>query len=518
MTSSGLGWTDFGDKRSVSGFALEFYSRVKAHYAQDSAWIFDAKEETMWVFEPHVAEQIFSALISELQIDVTFGTSLNRNGGVAKQSDRIQSIRMLNGDTYQAQIFIDATYEGDLMAAAGVAYTVGRESNAQYGETLNGVQTQIAETKQFDKNVSAYILEGDPSSGILPGIAAAPGKDGAGDAKVQAYNFRLCMTKVPINRVLLTRPKGYDETAYELLARYFEAGFDKFLRKGIPKKFDPLPNLKTDTNNGGSFSTDYVGANWDYPDASYTERRQIVAEHETYTRGLFYFLSTSPRVPAQIRREVSKWGLCRDEFTNNNNWPYQIYVREARRMVSDFVLTQNHLEGRLPVPEPIAMGSYSMDSHAVQRYAENGFVRNGGAIEVKLPGPYGISYRSITPNTVENLLVPVALSASHIAYGSVRMEPVFMVLGQASALAASLAIRDDLAIQNIAYKDLRLALDGAGIIYSGLPPLPKSSKYMQLKEFYWLHAEQLEPLKIPVSFLFGIGVALIFLSRKKPRP
>jgi hypothetical protein len=364
---------------------------------------------------------------------------------------------MLSGKTYRGRIFIDATYEGDLMAGAGVSYHVGREGNDVYGETLNGVQTRNATSHQFEKSVDPYIKPGEPASGLLPRIhAESPGKEGHGDHRIQAYNFRMCLTKVPENRVPFPKPDNYDPMQYELLARYLDKGW-----RAIFVKFDPAPNAKTDTNNHGAFSTDNIGMNYDYPQAGYERRQEILKEHEDYQKGLMWFLAYDPRVPADVREKVSLWGLAKDEFTDNGNWPHQIYVREARRMISDFVTTELHLRQIKPTPKPVGMGSYNMDSHNVQRYVdENGHARNEGDIQINPGGPYPISYDALVSKASEctNLLVAVCVSSSHIAYGSIRMEPVFMILGQSAATAAAFAIDENINVQDIDYSKLRARL------------------------------------------------------------
>ncbi len=470
LTAGGLGWTDSGRKEVIGGVSREFYQRVKRHYDKPEAWVqqkpedysrYRPNDDAMWVFEPHVAEQTFEELVAEYEIPVFRDQWLDRKSGVRKDGSRIVSITMLDGKTYRGRIFIDATYEGDLMAAAAVSYHVGREGNDVYGETLNGVQTRNAVKHQFEKPVDPYVKPGDPTSGLLPRIhGGGPGEEGKGDHRVQAYNYRMCLTKVRENRVRFPKPANYDPMQYELLGRYLDKGW-----RAIFVKFDPAPNAKTDTNNHGAFSTDNIGMNYDYPEATYELRREILKEHEDYQKGLMWFLAYDPRTPADVREKVSQWGLAKDEFTDNGNWPHQIYVREARRMVSDFVMTELHLRRIKPTPKPIGMGSYNMDSHNVQRYVDpNGHARNEGDIQVNPGGPYPISYEAIVPKASEctNLLVPVCVSSSHIAYGSIRMEPVFMILGQSAATAASIAIDDAVAVQDVDYRRLRdrLLADG----------------------------------------------------------
>ncbi|MFN3244248.1 MAG: FAD-dependent oxidoreductase [Planctomycetota bacterium] len=489
LSSGGLGWTDSGNKAVIGGLAREFYGRIHAHYADDAAWRWqpradygnrgqgtpatDGDTRTMWIFEPHVAEAVFEQLVAEHRIEVHRDEWLDREHGVERDGARIRSITMHSGRRFDGAMFVDATYEGDLMAAAGVSYTVGREANDVYGETLNGVQTGRARSHQFDRDVDPYVVPGDPTSGLLPRIhAGPPGQDGDGDHRVQAYCFRTCMTDHPDNRVAWPRPDGYDAGQYELLLRYLQAG-----GRGVFNKFDPIPNRKTDTNNHGAFSFDDIGANYGYPDGSYAERRAIVAEHEVYQKGLLWFLANDPRVPEDVRTRMQRFGLAADEFVDNGNWPHQLYVREARRMVSDWVQTERHLRRELDTPRPIGMGSYNMDSHNVQRYVDaDGHARNEGDIQINPGGPYPVDYGAIVPRKGEcqNLLVPVCLSSSHIAYGSIRMEPVFMILGQSAATAAVLALEEDVAVQDVAYDRLaeRLEQDGQVLRLEGARGAP----------------------------------------------
>lgn len=472
LSTAGLGWTDSGNKSVIGGIAREFYQRVKLEYDQDESWNYEKKEEcrfyqadqdAVWVFEPHVAEKVFEDLVAENSIRVFRNHWLDRENGLVVKNGRIQSIRMLNGRKFRGKMFIDASYEGDLMAAVGVSYTIGRESNEVYQESLNGVNTRTAIYHNFDLAVDPYLTPGDASSGLLPRIHdGGPGEEGSGDKRIQAYCFRMCLTQVPENRVPFPKPDNYDPMQYELLARYLDAGFRRLFQK-----FDAIPNRKTDTNNYGGFSTDNIGMNYGYPDGSYEERAAIIREHEDYQKGLMWFLANDPRVPEDVRIPMSSWGLAKDEFVDNQNWPHQIYVREARRMKSDFVMTENHLRRTIPTPDPIGMGSYNMDSHHVQRYVdENGLARNEGDVEVNPGGPYPISYRAIVPkkDEVQNLLVPVCLSSSHIAYGSIRMEPVFMILGEAAATAAAIAIKNKTSVQDTDYSTLKTLLQNQGMV------------------------------------------------------
>lgn len=474
LSSGGLGFTDTGNKQVIGGLARDFYHRVFLHYQQADAWrwqkkeaygnkgqgtpAMDGKERTMWIFEPHVAEGIMEDLIAEHKITVYREEWLDRKKGLVKKNGRIISFKTLSGKVFHGRMFIDATYEGDLMAAANVSYHIGREANHVYGEKWNGIQTDVFQHgHHFEKDIDPYKIAGDKTSGLLTGISAEPpGIKGEGDTKLQAYCFRMCLTDNPENRIAFPKPDGYEASDYELLARIFQQGWSELFNK-----FDPVPNRKTDTNNHGPFSTDYIGMNYSYPEASYQERREIIKQHENYQKGLFYFMSTDLRVPASLRQRLNNWGLAKDEFRDNGNWPRQLYIREARRMVGEYVMTENEVLGIKNVPRSIGMGSYALDSHNTQRYVnDRGFVQNEGDIGVKAPGPYGISYGAIVPKISEcrNLLVPVCISSSHIAYGSVRMEPVFMILAESAATAASLAIDDQVDVQNVDYKKLEMML------------------------------------------------------------
>jgi hypothetical protein len=481
LSSGGLGYTDTGNKAVIGGLACEFYHRVWQHYDQPKAWQWQRKNEygnkgqgtpaidgaqrTMWIFEPHVAEKIFEDFVRENALTVHRDEWLDRAKGVKKEGARITAITMLSGKTYAGKMFIDATYEGDLLAAAGISYHVGREAKKVYGEEWNGIQVGVLHHKHHfgavKQPISAYRVPGDRTSGVLPRISTEPpGVYGEGDKRVQAYCYRLCLTEHAENRVPFARPVGYDANQYELLLRVFEAGWrDTF------QKFDPIPNRKTDVNNHGPFSSDNIGFSYDYPEASYERRREILREHQTYQKGLFYFIANDPRVPADVREAMAKWGYAKDEFTDNGNWPHQIYVREARRMVGAFVMTENELLKKRPTPDSVGMGSYTIDSHNVQRYiTPEGNVQNEGDIGVATKGPYEIAYGSLVPKRAQcdNLLVPVCVSSSHIAFGSIRMEPVFMILGQSAATAAVLAIDGKLGVQAVPYAKLRerLVKDG----------------------------------------------------------
>lgn len=480
LSSGGLGFTDTGDKSVIGGLARDFYHRIWQHYDQPGAWVQQKKEDygnvgqgtpamdganrTMWIFEPHVAEQVFEGYVKEFKIPVVRDEWLDRQKGVRMEGTRIVSITMQSGKTYSGKKFLDATYEGDLMAAAGVDYHVGREANSVHGETHNGNQVGVLHHAHHfgavKSPISPYVIPGDPNSGLVAGVQAEPpGVRGEGDKRIQAYCFRMCLTNDPANRLPFEKPEGYDPAHYELLARVFEGGW-----KGFFSKFDPLPNHKTDTNNHGPFSFDFIGGNWDYPEASHVRRQEIIKAHETYQKGLLWFVATDPHVPQEVRSKMQAWGLPKDEFADNGHWSRQLYIREARRMVGRFVMTENELTRKKPTPESVGMGSYTMDSHNVRRYVtEKGNVQNEGDIGVGLK-PYQISYGSLVPKKgqADNLLVPVCLSSSHIAYGSIRMEPVFMILSQSAATAAVLSIEQGVSVQDLPYVDLqsRLRADG----------------------------------------------------------
>jgi hypothetical protein len=493
LSSGGLGYTDTGNKAVIGGLARNFYHRVWAEYQKDSTWAWqrpeafgnkgqgtvamDKDERTMWIFEPSVAEKVFEDYVKEFGLTVLRDEWLDRAKGVRLADGRIAEITMLSGKKFAGKMFIDATYEGDLLAAAGVSYHVGREANSVYGEEWNGNQVGILHHGHHfgavKKPISAYKTPGDPSSGLLPRISAdAPGVRGEGDKRVQAYCYRWCATDHPDNRIPFPKPANYDASQYELLVRVLDAGWRQTFHK-----FDLLPNRKTDTNNHGPFSFDNIGMNYDYPEASYERRKEILAEHRTYQQGLLWFLANDPRVPADVRQEANCWGLPKDEFKDNGHWPHQIYVREARRMVGAFVMTENELTKKKPTPDSVGMGSYTIDSHNVRRYVTpEGHVQNEGDIGVPI-SPYSIAYGALVPKRGEiaNLFAPVACSATHIAYGSIRMEPVFMILGQSAATAAVLAIDGNLAVQDVPYAALRARLleDGQVLEHESSKVKPK---------------------------------------------
>ncbi len=486
LTTGGLGATDIGNKRAIGGMSREFYQGIHRHYSDPAQWrqqtredYFSrrphgnsAAEDTMWTFEPHVASLVYDAMIKAAgeKVTVVYGERLDLKKGVVKQDGRIMKIVMESGREFTGKVFIDATYEGDLMAKAGVSYHVGREANATYGETLNGVQVGHARHHQFKVEVDPYVKKGDPSSGLLPGIEKdVPGPDGSGDRKVQAYNFRMCTTDAPENRREWEKPEGYDERWYELALRNVDAGEDR-----VSWAPTPMPNRKTDTNNNFAISTDFIGQNWDYAEADHATREKIWKAHEAWQKGLMWTYAHHPRVPEKMRLAFQKFGLAKDEFRDNGNWPRQLYVREARRMVSDYVMSEKNCRRTEVVEDSVGMGAYNMDSHHIQRFVtKEGFVRNEGDVQVGSK-PYPVSYRSIRPRASEctNLLVPVCLSASHIAYGSIRMEPVFMVMGQSAAIAAGLAIEAGTSVQDVPYPRLKERLLAVNQVLDFVPAAP----------------------------------------------
>ena len=454
MVSGGLGWTDYGRKEVIGGMSLEYFERVGKHY----------NEPVTWHFEPHVAEQVFDELVKEAGVQFFPNHRLRETAGVRKTGTVIREIVMENGAIFRAKVFADCTYEGDLMAQAKVSFTWGRESSSQYGESLAGVREHTPK-HQFTVRVSPF----DKNGKLLPEVDPGPkGEVGSADRKVQAYNFRLCLTDVKSNRVAFEKPNGYTPARYELLARMLDAMVAKDGRAPVLEKLmkpDRIPNGKTDVNNNGAFSTDYIGKSWNYPNATYRERDRIWQEHKDYIAGLLYFLAHDSRVPEDLRKEMNQWGLARDEFVDTAHWPRQLYVREARRMVGAFVMAQKDiqtdlLKTDLLKEDAIGMGSYNSDSHNVQRIVTpDGAVENEGDMQVAVT-PYQIPYRVLLPKRGEatNLLVPVCFSASHVAYSTVRMEPQYMILGEAAGRAAKMAIDAQTAVQDVDTKALTAKL------------------------------------------------------------
>ncbi len=480
LTSSGLGWTDIGNPAILGGISREFYHAAYKHYENDSAWkqekrgnfdnkgqgtkALNSETELASVFEPKVAEAIFDGMVEEAGVQIIKGR-LDLENGAEMSDGRITAIKLEGGTVVRGKMFIDASYEGDLMAQAGVSFTVGREPNAMYDEVGNGI-TGASKKNQLRKGIDPYQIPGDPKSGLLPGVNPdMGGEKGDGDEKLQAYCYRMVLTDVEENRIAIAKPEGYDEKDYELLFRAIEAG-----QKGGFFKLDMMPNRKTDSNNTGGISTDFIGENygdgWDWSTLDHAEREALAEKHKDWQLGLIWTVQNHQRVPENIRKAYSGWGLAKDEFVDNGHWPYNLYVREARRMISDLVMTEAHCKNQIAVDDPVGQGAYTLDSHNTQRFVHEGMVQNEGDIQTYLSGkPYGISYRSIIPKKgeCENLLVPWALSASHIAFGSIRMEPVFMILGQSAATAACMAIDDGTSVQAVPYQKLRAKLVADGL-------------------------------------------------------
>ena len=494
LTTGGLGQTDIGVKWAFGGIAREFYRGIRAYYNDERNWKWQKRgeyksggqsqtadhEDTMWTFEPSAALSVLEGWEKRDGLDIRRGEWLDREKGKVECEGgggerRIVSIRTLSGKTFRAKMFVDATYEGDLMAAACVSYAVGREANSVYGETINGVQTGWHPAdfpKEWDNQihvkVDPYVVPGDKASGLVCGVEPE-GRDapnGSGDHRVQAYCFRLCLTDVPENRIPFAKPEGYDERDYEILFRMGEQGDDLTL-----SNFAPMPNRKTDSNNRGGFSMDFIGGNWNYPDASYAERERIVREHLRYQQGLMWTLANHPRIPEKVRAFYSAWGTCKDEFADGlgDGWQRQLYVREARRMIGDYVMTEHDCRQVRKVPRPVCLAAYGMDSHNVRRHVVDGKVRNEGDVQDhKFKRPYPVEYGSIVPKRREcaNLFVPVCVSASHMAFGSIRMEPVFFALGQVAGTAAAQALAAGVAVQDVDYACLRERLLADGQVVS----------------------------------------------------
>ena len=458
LTSGGLGATDVGNLKSIGGVAREFYQRVGKKYGRVESF----------VFEPHIAKEVYESWLAELQVSPHLNQRL---ASVTKAGQRLTEIRMEDGTRYRAKMFIDATYEGDLMALAGVSFTFGREATNVYGESLNGIRG-ITPQHQFTVPVNPYVVTGDSKSDLLPLIQPSDGgKPGEGDQRIQAFNYRLCFTQNPTNRLPPVVPPNYDPARFELLGRLLDAHVAAGDKLTINSFFSikPMPNGKTDMNNNGAFSTDYIGMNYTYPTNNYAARAQMERDHLEYIQGLICYLTTNPRSPATLRAELSKWGPCRDEWPETGGYSPQIYVREARRMVSDYVMTQADCLSQRRADDSVCLGSYNMDSHNCQRVVQDGWVRNEGDVQIGLPKPYPISYHAIIPRRgeCENLFVPFAISASHIAFGSTRMEPVFMMASQSAATAAALALEEKIPVQQINYAKLasRLTADQQILIW-----------------------------------------------------
>jgi len=461
MVTGGLSGTDVGRIEVIGGMALEFYWRAGRHYQVERHL-----QQLAWMPEPGAGERIMRQMLADAKVTVLYKHRLVEKKGVIKQGPRIAEVVMENGARFAGKVFADCSYEGDLMAQAGVSYTFGREGVSQYGESLAGVRAHTA-SHQFAVDIPAK----DEDGKLLPEVSSEPrGEPGSADKRIQAYNFRVIASNVPENRVPWPKPAGYDPKRYELLARYLPA-MTKYMGRPLTfnevSLFRVIPNGKADINNRGGFSSDYIGRNYKYPDGTYAERAQIWQEHIDYQQGFYYFLANDPRVPRELQEEVRQWGLAKDEFTDTGNWPNQLYVREARRMVGDFVATQKDLQTERTKPDVIGMGSYNSDSHNVQRHvSETGIVLNEGDVQVPVQ-PYQIPYRVMLPKRAEaeNLVVPVCFSASHIAYSSLRMEPQYMIIGHAAGVASALAVQKGVAVQSVPVDELQKVLLAEGGIF-----------------------------------------------------
>ncbi|WBB62208.1 FAD-dependent oxidoreductase [Streptomyces sp. WMMC500] len=461
LTTSGLGATDTGNTSAIGGLALEFYRRVYAKYHGTPV---TDDSPARYTFEPHVASEVFADLLAEHDVPVVLGARLR---SVDRRGGRIRLLVTDDGRAYAGRMYVDATYEGDLMFRAGVDFTTGREGNAAYDETLNGVQHR--DKHQFVHPVDPYVTPGSPASGLLPGVSADPLEpNGTADDAIQAYCFRMCLTQAA-DRIPFPKPAGYDPVRYELLLRYVQAGW-----RGPFYTTHPMGGGKTDSNNNGAFSTDHIGRNFGHPTGTHAERARIHADHVDYQQGLMWFLANDPRLPESVRAQTAAWGLPRDEFTGHGGWPPLLYIREARRMVSAYVMTEHDCRGTVRAADSVGLASYTMDSHNCRRVVVDGVARNEGDVQVGVPAPYGISYRALTPKRAQctNLLVPVALSASHIAYGSIRMEPVFMILAQSAATAARMALDRGGVVQEVPVAALQARLRADGQLLQWPPTEP----------------------------------------------
>jgi hypothetical protein len=477
MLTGGLSESDIGKREVLGGLALEYFWRVGQVYQ-----VRRQRNEVAWNFEPHVGEQVLREMLQQAGVRVLYRQRLRESGGVRKQGLRVETLTTEDGSEFQAKIFADCSYEGDLMAQAGVSYAWGRESTEEYGESLAGVRDRTPK-HQWLVDVSPY----GPDGKLLPEVSAlSKGEPGAADKRVQAYNFRIIATNEPGNRLPWPKPAGYDPDRYALFARLIEATVEKTGEVPVMQqvlKVDHIPGGKVDINNQGAFSTDYIGGSWDYPEGSYARKAEIWQAHVDYVQGLFYFLANDPAVPKSLRDEITNWGLPRDEFVDTGHWPNQLYIREARRMVGDFVMTQKDLQSELTKQDAVGMGSYNSDSHNLHRFVnERGFVENEGDMQVPVT-PYQMPYRVMLPKAseAENLLVPVAFSASHVAYSSLRMEPQYMILGHAAGVAAALAASGSTSVQDVSIRNLRdkLAEQGAMFEYRPSPQSLVIRKFQQ---------------------------------------
>jgi hypothetical protein len=454
MVTGGLSATDYAYFGIIGGYTREFYRQAAEHYGTH-----DLLHPTDWLSEPKVGEAIFNEWLKSTNVEVHLGERLKEKGGVEMKGKQLTGLVTEDGKRWAGKVFADCSYEGDVMAQSHVSYVVGREGMDAFGESLAGVRPDTPK-HQFLFPTSVY----DDQHKLLPEIDPGPlAAGGSADKKVQAYNFRLILTNEPANRMPWTKPTGYDASRFALLARYLKdykahTGQDPVLRTVTnPVCF---ANHKCDFNNNGAFSTDYLGKSWAYPDASYAERKRIWDDHMLYTQSFFYFLAMDPSVPQTLRDDANKWGRAKDEFTDTDGWPRQLYIREGRRMTGVYVMHQADLQTERTKPDSIAMGSYNSDSHNVQRISmPDGTAFNEGDVQVSVQ-PYEISFRAILPKPEEttNLLVPVCFSASHVAYSSVRMEPQYMMIGQAAGVAASLAIKKNVPVQMVPVDQLQTIL------------------------------------------------------------
>ncbi len=476
--TGGLSHSDIGNKETIGGLSLEFFENVHKYYQDPSVWkseTFSAyktkqkgrraiqEDGPMWNFEPEVARIVLLRMINSapVKIDIDYNEPLNLDAGVEKSEGNITVLETKSGKRYKGSYFVDASYEGDLMALAGVGYHVGRESRSTYNESLAGVlgpTIKVRQPKQFfGPKVSPY----DDRGNLLPTIQdISMGEPGQGDHKIQAYNFRTCLTTDESNKIPIKKPARYDPMRYELLLRYIKATELESIKQVLT--ISPLPNLKTDINDGGHgnpFSTDYNGRNWDYPEGDYSTREDIWNDHYDFTVGLFYFLGNDPRLPENMRQEMLAYGLPKDEYTDTDNWTPQLYIRETRRMIGEYILTQDDCQENVSKDNSISMASYGPDSHHVQRIVYNGEVVNEGNF-LEPHKSYEIPLGIILPKKEEckNLLVPVCVSSSHVAFGSIRMEPVFMIMGQAAGTVAVLAMEENIPVQEVDYEKLEKEL------------------------------------------------------------
>jgi hypothetical protein len=483
MTTGGLSWVDGGELETIGGLSKAFFEEVCVGSGEppegfSSGW-------NPWTLTPSVALAAFERLISEFEIPVLTGQRLKEDvPSVGKVGSRVSELRMESGELFRGRMFIDATYEGDLMAAAGVSYRIGRESRDEFGESKAGVLgPSERQPQQFDVFIDPYRVPGDPESGLLRYIQEGPlAPEGSGDDKTQAYCYRVCLTRDSdiVKRVEISEPAGYDQERYEILRRYLAAraaaGLETRLEEDL-LKISHLPDLKTDINNRGPLSLDHIGESWSYPEGSYAERERVIREHTEYTQGLFWFLKSDPSVPPHIREAMAAFAYPADEYEKNGHWSPQLYVRVARRMLGEKFMTQHDIPGTSEAS--IGMGSYGVDSHHVQRLIfpadygpdTHGAWERDSSGKLQLEGnflekkcAYEIPYGAICPKReqCENLLVTFCVSASHVAFSSLRMEPIFMLLGQSAASAVAQALREEVEVQAIDMMRLREKLRADG--------------------------------------------------------